>query len=506
MKKHILSLFFYTFLLLNSNSVFQQGMLNAAENTRPNILFIYADDLSYRTISCYPEAFEWVKTPNIDELAKSGLRFTHAYIGTWCMPSRATMLTGHHQFGVESMRMEGKYPGSRYDPEKCPFWPSVFRKNGYVTAQIGKWHTGTDTGFGRDWDYQLVWNRPAHPETAGHYYYDQPVTFHGGETKMIKEYSTDIYTEWADEFIRGEGRDPDKPWYLWLCYGAVHSPFTPAKRHLDEYQDLDVPIPQDIYPPRAGKPDWMQKIKFWTEGDDGQPYFRNKSFLSWVQQYHQGVRAIDENVGRLLKVLEETGQRENTLIVFTADQGFAWGQHGFRHKMAGYDSNIRAPLIFNMPERVAKGQVCKTPVGGVDLVPTFFEFAQVPVPWKMHGHDLSPLLENPESDWNHPVLMTNTGRLYGSDTDKIPKDKKFQVNGIPWYAMLRNGQYKYIRSLVENELEELYDLENDPEELTNLAQDEEFKETLSRFRSETVDELKRTDAGFVDHMPPVREN
>jgi hypothetical protein len=92
---------------------------------RPNILFIYTDDQSHRTVSCYPEAYEWAKTPNIDRLAKQGVRFAHAYIGTWCMPSRAALLTGHHPTGVESMRMEGQYPGSTYDPKKCPFWPPV---------------------------------------------------------------------------------------------------------------------------------------------------------------------------------------------------------------------------------------------------------------------------------------------------------------------------------------------------------------------------------------------
>ena len=94
---------------------------------QPNILFIYTDDHSHRTIGCYPEAYDWVKTPNIDALAKNGVRFKYAYIGTWCMPSRATLLTGHHQHGVKSMRMEGKYPGSKYDPEQCPFWPKGWK-------------------------------------------------------------------------------------------------------------------------------------------------------------------------------------------------------------------------------------------------------------------------------------------------------------------------------------------------------------------------------------------
>ena len=107
---------------------------------KPNILFIFTDDQSHRSVSCYPEAPDWVKTPNIDSLADKGIRFAHCYMGSWCMGARATLLTGHQTYGVKSMRMEGEYPGSSYDSEKCPFWPAVFRKNGYQTAQVGKWH------------------------------------------------------------------------------------------------------------------------------------------------------------------------------------------------------------------------------------------------------------------------------------------------------------------------------------------------------------------------------
>ena len=142
------------YLILLAGTAFSSNAVGDSE--RPNILFIYTDDQSYRTVSCYPGSYDFVSTPNIDALARQGIRFDSAYIGTWCMPSRASLLTGHLQHGVYSMRMEGKYPGSEYDPEQCPFWPSVFRANGYQTAQIGKWHTGTDNGYGRDWDYQLV--------------------------------------------------------------------------------------------------------------------------------------------------------------------------------------------------------------------------------------------------------------------------------------------------------------------------------------------------------------
>ena len=478
---------------------------------RPNILFIYTDDQSHRTVGCYPEAYDWVRTPNIDRLADQGIRFAHAYIGTWCMPSRATMLTGLHPYGVQSMRMEGKYPGSTYDAKACRFWPKVFRDNGYYTAHIGKWHTGTDTGYGRDWDHQIVWNRPAHPDYSTHYYDDQLITKNGGETKLVKGYSTDNYTRWAVEFLRRRSREREKPWYLWLCYGAVHGPFTPAERHLSQYPHARVAPPADIYPPRPGKPTYSRTIEQWIKGDDGQPRIKSgrnrpgKTLTEAVRQYHQAVLALDEGVKRLMTTLEETGQRKNTLVVYTSDQGFAWGQHGFRVKLAPYDATIRAPLIVTMPGTLPEGKVCASPVGGADLVPTFFRFAGIELPWTMHGHDLTPLLREPESRWPHPVLMTLTGASYGSDTDRVPAGgpQLFRGPGIPWWVSLRQGRYKYIRTLVEGEIEELYDLESDPEELTNLALDTRHASRLEKLRGATVGELRRTGAKMAEHLPAV---
>lgn len=231
-----------------------QPALHAGAGGKPNLLFICTDDHSYRTLSCYEGAEPWASTPHMDRLAARGVRFTHAYIGTWCMPSRTTMLTGRHPYGVETMRMQPPYPGATYDPVKCRFWPSVFRQQGYHTAQIGKWHAGNDAGFGRDWDHQIVWNRPRHPDNAPNYYHDQLISFNGGEPRVVKGYSTDNYTRWAVDYIKGSNRDTTKPWYLWLCYGGVHAPYTPAERHQNDYPGARVAAPADIYPPRPGKP------------------------------------------------------------------------------------------------------------------------------------------------------------------------------------------------------------------------------------------------------------
>ena len=504
-----------TALLLLAESGFSES--------KPNILFIYTDDQSSRTVSCYPEAYDWVNTPNIDALADDGVRFSHAYIGAWCMPSRATLLTGHHQHGIESMRMEGTYPGSAYDADKCPFWPSEFRAQGYHTAHIGKWHTGVDDGYGRDWDHQIIWNRPKYVDNAPKYFYDQLIVKNGGEPKIVKGYSTDNYTNWAIDYIKGEGREAakDKPWYLWLCYGAVHGPFTPAERHLESYPDIDFKPPVDVYPPRPDKPEYIQKMEFWEPGKNGEPVERQVRKVSpvgmkdlpgrplkdWVRQYHQGVLAIDEGVGRLIEALKESGQDENTLVVFTSDQGFAWGQHGFKSKVAPYRATVAAPLIVRLPMREAKasaGRVIDAPVSGVDLPPTFFAQAKLDLPWEMHGHDLSPLLHKEAKQWDKPALLVHTAKLYGSATNQVPaKDDPalYHGPGVPWYIMLGEGKYKYIRTLIEDEVEELYDLESDPDELTNLARQAKYRPQVERFRSAAIAELKRTGAKMADHLP-----
>ena len=407
----------------------------AADTKRPNILFIYADDQSYKTISCYGASPEWVKTPNIDRLANRGVRFERSYLGPWCMPSRASLLTGRLQHGIESMTMEGTYPGSKYDPAQCPFVPAELRKQGYHTAQIGKWHTGTDTGYGRDWDYQIVWNRPAHPENAGNYYVDQILTFNG-ETRKTDGYSTDNYTDWAVEYIEGKNRDAAKPWYLWLCYGAVHGPTTPAPRHKGMLKGKEAPIPSDILGPWPDKPKYLNDTAAWMKGEDGRPAMAKKGanikrgfdidapgkpFDAWIQQVNECNMAVDEGVGRVLKALEASGQLENTLVVYSADQGYGLGEHGFNQKVAPYDATISSPLIISRPGLIPEGKVCRHAVNSPDLVDLFCRTAGVTVPWKTHGRDIRPLLVNPESkEWNSPVMLTHTARSYGSETDLIP--------------------------------------------------------------------------------------
>jgi len=498
-------------------SAAMQGSVGAAD-AKPNILFIFSDDQNPRTIGCYPQSWPWVRTPNIDALAKGGIRFQHCYLGSWCMPSRANLLTGRYPHAVESMRMKGEYPGSTYDPNQCPFWPRVFRMNGYQTAQIGKWHTGTDTGYGRDWDYQIVWNRPKNPKNAGVYYGDQVIEWNGKE-QTVTGYATDNYTKWACDYISGTGRDKSKPWFLWLCYGAIHGPSTPAPRHLGKYKDEPVEVPVDILPPRPEKPEYLNRSQAWhraangeimagkTGAEFGDEGSRGKTYAQWVRQVNECALALDEGVGRVMQTLRESGQLENTLVVFAADQGFAMGEHGFRHKLGPYEANFNSPLIVSFAGKLPAGKVCASPTCGGDLTSTFFSFAGIKVPWEMHGRDLTPIFKQPEvKEEPRVILLEEMGDVYGRDTHPIATDEQHLYhNGVARWVAIRYGKYKYIRTLVAGEMEEIYDLETDPDELKNLALRPENKSLLADLRAKCVAELRRTSAAFADAMPPTRQ-
>lgn len=483
--------------------------IGAAEKS-PNILFIFTDDQSHRTVSSYPEAYEWARTPHIDALAESGIRFSHAYTSTWCMPARATMLTGLQQHNIPSLHRVGPYPGAEYDPEKLQFWPKVFREKGYSTAQIGKWHVGTDTGYGRDWDYQYVWVRPVPtPGNSREYYVDQKIILNGKSIGTVEAYATDNYTNRAIEFIHGEYRDPDKPWYLWLCYTGIHGPFTPADRHLDAYPGVDIPTPADIYPPRPGKPEYSREYGMWKQDAEGVARSFNKGKLGGTlydatRKYHQAALSIDEGVGRLIESLKATGQLENTLVVFTADQGYAWGQHGFRHKRAPYAANIKVPFIVSMPGTIPGNKVCPSPVGAIDLVPTFFKFAGLDLPWEMDGRDMTPLLLNPDRAWDRPVFLSFTLESFRPNTVNIQPPPVYTGNNMPWYAFVVNDRYKYIQTFVDDEIPELYHIDDDPDELRNLALNPEYREIVKKQKALLASELKRTQAQFADKLPSVR--
>ncbi len=484
--------------------------VSADPPSKPNILYIFTDDQSRRSVSAYEQAHPWVKTPNIDALAASGMRFTTSYTGAWCQPSRASFLTGLLQSNCKTIRIT-KYPACEYDPRVLPFWPARFREKGYQTACIGKWHLGADVGHGRDWDYSVIWDRGG-PKSNSHAYYDNPlVRTNGGKRVAVGGYSTDRYTELAVDYLRGKG-DSKKPWFLWLCYGAVHGPYTEAERHEKEYDGTPATkIPVDVFGPRPTKPRHLESFTRWDKDENGKPYRgKNNKKLSLdghVKKYNRAVRAIDEGVGKVLAALKESGQLKNTLVVFTSDQGFAWGQHGLKEKWMAYDAAICAPLIFSQPGVIKPSQVCDVPVNGMDITRTFHAVAGIEPGWRMDGRDFSHLLKDPKGRLEEPLLLINTFHSYGDDFLEALKTKDFKKlerKKVYAWMMMRHGQYKYIRTFKEDCIEEVYDLTKDPDELNNLAVDKKYHDLLVKLRKQAVEEFRKKDGAFVDHLPKLR--
>lgn len=399
---------------------------------------------------------------------------------------------------------------------------------------VGKWHWGKGAdahGHDINWDWSIVWDHGQY-DAAGGYYYDQYVNYHGGKPQKLEGYSTDRYTEFTLDFINERQKEPGKPWYFWLCYGAVHGPYTPADRHKELYLDKEkTSTPDDVFGPRPGKPSHMQGSR-WKEDNLGEPVWKSRTLDSWVKQYSQAVAAIDEGVGKIIKALEETGQLENTIIVYASDQGFAWGQHGLKDKLHPYSAAIKSPLIVFNQKRFPAGKVCSAPVNGPDIIRTFHELTSTKPDQELHGRHFSELLKQPESEavideWNQtPTLMTYSYNRYTSEEiENAIKEKKWSrldynkgmknrleragkdvdkpyPEATPVWFMITDGKYKYIRYCYPERVEELYSVEQDPKELVNLALKSEYKARLIDMRKALIDELKKKGGEkFADILP-----
>jgi arylsulfatase A-like enzyme len=312
-------------------------------------------------------------------------------------------------------------------------------------------------------------------------------------------YSTDRYTELAVDYILNKSTEDEKPWFLWLCYGGVHGPYTEADRHTEMYADAPATeIPSDIFGPRPTKPKHLVNYTKWKKNKNGKP----KDFDKRVKKYNRAVGALDNGVGQLIAAIKKSGQLSNTLVVYTSDQGYAWGQHGCSAKWMGYDANIAAPLIFSQPGRIKPQQVCDEPVSGVDIVQTFHSIAGIKSVMELHGRDIAPLLNDPSLHLEGPLLLTHTARLYGDNFLEAIKQGIFVGQGSkPAYLMMRDGKYKYIRHMKKDTIEELYDLDKDGKELNNLAVNPGYTYLLKKLREKATVEIRKKNGEFIDYLP-----
>jgi arylsulfatase A-like enzyme len=475
---------------------------------RPNVVFIMADDHAAQAISAYGSRVN--ETPNLDRLAREGMLFKNAFVtNSICTPSRATLLTGtySHKNGVPVFN---RFDGSQTTVSK------LLQAAGYYTGMIGKWHLGSDpTGFDR-WEI-----------LPGQGVYRDPLLYTASGEKKYEGYATDVITDLGIAFIKN--RPQDRPFFLMLHHKAPHREWTPDEKHRREFEGKTIPEPATLRDDYKTRTDALreneQRVAFdFTRRDlklvppeglsatDRDAWLAAKpmevavtkdgnttvlvgddlvrwKYQRYMQDYLACVQSIDDNMGRLLDFLKQTGLERDTIVIYTSDQGFFLGEHGLFDKRFMYEESLRMPLLVRWPAAVRAGARTDAMALNVDFAPTFLDLAGIPVPASMQGRSLVPLLrEKVPADWRQAMYYRyyhdpghhNTRAHYG----------------------VRTATHKLIYYWKKDQWE-LFDLRSDPSELQNLygqpgqeATTAELKSTLARLRKDLQD-----DDRFADEQP-----
>lgn len=502
---------------------------------KPNLLFIMSDDHAAQAIGCYGSRIN--RTPHIDRIAKEGMRFDHCYVtNSICTPSRAAILTGTHNHINRVTTLNTPLDN------RLPNVAKHLQQGGYQTAVIGKWHLGhgpqhDPAGF----DFWSV--------VPGQGAYYDPKFLEEGGSKIEEGYVTDITTDkclaWLDQ------RDPERPFFLMCHHKAPHRPWDPKAEHRSLFAD---PIPRpdtfyDDYRNRASAASAarMRVVRDMTFNDldlapppessseteeeaagglvphpedvDGftlrcritgevfsfadQKELAEFKYQRYMRKYLQCVHSIDENVGRILDYLDETGLAENTIVIYTSDQGFYLGEHGWYDKRFIYEESFRMPFLIRYPGRVGPGTVCGDMVCNVDFAPSFLDWAGLATPNYMQGRAITPLLEEKTpADW--PDLAYHR---YWMNRDSFH-------NAYAHYG-IRTHDYKLIYWYDEDCDQpgsnpggdppewELFDLTKDPNELHNVYHDPAYAEVVREMMEKLEAEMDRI-GDLPMHRPSSR--
>jgi len=469
------------------------------QSKRPNILFIFADDHAYQAISAYGSKIN--HTPNLDRLAREGMLFENALVtNSICAPSRAVILTGKYS------HLNGVINNATPFDASQPTFPKLLQKAGYQTALFGKWHLQSDpTGFDA---WEIL-------PGQGHYY-NPDMLFAGGKRRH-EGYATDIITDLTLDWLRR--RDPKRPFLLMSQHKAPHRNWMPSPDRLTLYAGIDIWEPPTLFddyshrasPARkqgmeigrdlrddydlklvsafAGKDEFARMTekqkRAWDAvyGPENEAFFRanlaGRELVRWkyqryIKDYLRCVASVDDNVGRLLRFLDEEGLADNTVVVYSSDQGFYLGEHGWYDKRWMYQESLKTPLIVRWPGATRPGSRDSHLVSNLDFAETFLEMAGVPVPADMQGRSLVPLLrgESPR-DWRRS--------FYYHYYEGPPA-----VHGVARHYGVTTRTHKLIHYYETGEWE-LFDLELDPYELRSVYDDARYE----RVRKELEAELAR---------------
>ena len=409
--------------------------LLAQSGRRPNFVFILVDDLRYNALGYAGHPF--VKTPNIDRIAREGVVFENAFVTTpLCSPSRASFLTGRW------VRSHGVLDNTDHNElsHRLITWPRLLHDAGYETCYAGKWHMGNDSSPRPGFDRWVSFK--------GQGVYNDPLLNIDGQESKVEGYVTDLLTGYAVEFLK---KPHSKPFVVYLAHKAVHGPFSPAERHKDLFANETInrtPNAQDNW---DGKPALQRDV-------DGHPPAKGVgSSDDLIRNQLRCLTAIDEGVGKILKTLEETGQMDNTFIVFTSDNGYFWGEHHLGDKRWAYEESLRIPMLMRYPKLIKAGSKIHQMVMNVDMAPTMLDVVGKPALKEMQGRSILPLLKGNAKNWRTAFLSE-----YFLET---------QYPRVPSWQAVRNERWKYVHYTALPGMDELYDLKSDPGEMKNLIFD-----------------------------------
>ena len=489
-----------------------RGKAFAANETgaRPNILFIFTDDHARQAISAYGGRLAKVApTPNIDRIAKEGMLFSRCCVtNSICAPSRAVILTGKHSHLNGVINNAVRFDGSQQT------FPKLLQKEGYQTAIVGKWHLKSEpTGF----DYWEVLQGQGH-------YYNPDFRTPGGKINVIG-YATDVITDKALDWLRNK-RDKDKPFMMMLQHKAPHREWSPGPKHLNLFDDVTIPEPETLFDDYEGRgtaakkqdmtisktmllatdlkvtPDKRDKRfesrfarmtkeqrRLWDAayGPKNEAFKRanleGKELVRWKYQrymkdYLRCIASVDDNIGRVLDYLDESGLAKNTVVVYSSDQGFYLGEHGWFDKRFMYEESFGTPLVARWPGVIEAGRVNDDLVSNLDFAQTFLDIAGVDQPSDMQGASLKPVMlgETPDN-WRKSLYY----HYY-----EYPA-----VHSVRKHEGVAGKRYKLLHFYDLGEWE-LYDLEKDPNEMKSEYDNPEYAGIVAELKAE----LKRLRAYY----------
>lgn len=499
--KYILSLLIIS-VFVSCNKTKETKEL-AEEKQQPNIVFIIADDHAYQALSAYDDKL--MQTPHIDRLANEGMLFKKAYVtNSICSPSRAVALTGKFSH-LNSVRDNLDV----FDTAQVTF-PKLLQKAGYETAIYGKWHLKSEP---KGFDYWEVL-----PDQGN--YYDPEFLTAQGEIKE-QGYVTDVITDKAIHYLDSI-RNKEKPFMMMYNHKAPHRQWWPAMEDLEAFKDQKFPIPASLFDDyntksKASieaemrivdhmalsadnkiKPELLERLNYdefldWYKSSYTERFERlseeqqakwesvygpiNKKFEQntpkgkaltlwkyqrYIEDYLGVIKSVDRNIGRLLDYLDENNLTENTMVVYTSDQGFFLGEHGWFDKRFMYEESFRTPLLIRYPNHINAGSVNEDLVQNIDFAPTILDVAGADIPKDIQGLSLKPLFNSNSSEWRDALYY----HYY-----EYPG-----IHMVKRHYGIRTDRYKLIRFYYDIEAWELYDLEKDPQELNNVYNNPDYAE------------------------------